>query len=115
MNTSELLQIGRLLLLPTFIGVFAVDNIPNYLPNPCGFIVNTQGNNLLGRHWLSVIINQRKCIIFNSLGNSPPSFLMYQLHTRLNNITFHYNTNQLQLPNTDTCGLHCIYFLYMLL
>ena len=113
MNTIELDNIGRILLPQHFLGVFALDTIPHYLPNPCGFIVNTQSIHLPGQHWLSIVINQRNCYIFDSLGYPPPLNLIHFLRTRLYNFNFHYNSIQLQHPSSINCGLYALYHLYM--
>ena len=109
MNSLELLQIGRSLLSSWFLGVYALDEIPNNLES-CGFIVNTQPSVLPGSHWISIIVHKGSCYIFDPLGQPPASHLTSQLHRR--GITqIDYNSVQDQNAFTNTCGLHALYFL----
>ena len=60
--------------VPGFVGVFAANTIP-YIETG-SFIVNTQPNNLGGRHWVCAIIKKEKIIYFDPL-NLPISISLY--------------------------------------
>ena len=51
---SDLLETGNLLFKSKFIGVYNSDEIPNGIPKGTCFIVNVDGKNDPGSHWLAV-------------------------------------------------------------
>ena len=98
---------------PNFIGVYPLDMLP-HLNKPLGWslIVNTQTKNLPGKHWIAVRTHYDQAWIFDPLGYPPPSELCHHLQMHCFMRIIHVSEVAVQLPNTITCGQHCIYFLY---
>ena len=96
---------------PTFLGVFPRNMLPPLTTN-CSFIINTHTNNLPGQHWIAVRIAAHQAWIFDPLAIPPDTYLCNHLMNYCH--TIHVTDVPTQPTNTQTCGLHCIYFLYTL-
>ena len=96
-----------------FIGVFALNRIPNFSNRykPLKFIVNTDPINLPGTHWIAVWRNAMAEVeIFDSFGMLPAGAL--QLWCNANCDRCQYNRQSIQNPNTQLCGTYvCCLFL----
>lgn len=119
MNTVQLTSIMDKISCHThFLGVLPCDYLPQTPLRrlPSSVIFNTHASNLPGEHWLAIYINEEGVgYFFDSFGNKhddvrfPPiinSFL------KLNSRTVQYSTVQVQDFSSDTCGQHCVFFLY---
>jgi len=96
-------------------GVFAMDKLPMEKNSKKCFIVNTDPSFLPGKHWIAVFIPSNSLPeFFDSLGRSPSHYSEKILNFLLNKNSegFVYNCKRLQGPQTSTCGLFCLYFLY---
>ena len=94
----------------TFLGVFALDNIPSQMRlNDC-LIFNSQTQNLPGEHWMALRLSRcGDLFYYDPLGKPPiPSVcrrvLLFARSVR-------YLTTSTQNPQTSLCGQHCLYFL----
>jgi hypothetical protein len=95
-----------------FIGTFALDKLPKHIGSPPkSLIVNTDTQNLPGRHWIAV---SYECggiaYAFDPLGFYYPAALISYLH-RNPYQKVHYNYIMYQKPWEHNCGQHCISFL----
>lgn len=114
MLSSAVLEEGRKN-VPGFIGVFALDELPQFIgPKPqlpFSFIVNTQQRDLPGQHWLAVSCeNYGIALIFDPLGYYYPHVITnYLILENFHNIVF--NRIPYQKPNTNVCGKLCLDFL----
>jgi hypothetical protein len=111
MYTNEIEDIGKKC-IPGFIGAFPLDRMPSHIGSPPkSFIVNTDTNNLNGKHWLAVSYEQGGIVrAFDPLGFFYPQLLISKLHSHPN-VRVHYNRTMIQNPFDQTCGLHCLIFL----
>ena len=97
---------------PTFIGVFSLDMMPHLNKPRWSLIFNIQTRNLPGLHWIAVRCHYDQAWVYDPLGQLPPSELCHHLtqHCFIHDI--HVSNVAYQLPNTLSCGQHCVYFLY---
>lgn len=96
-----------------FGGVFALDELPASKGRYNAFIVNTEGKNLPGSHWLAMFFDekQNKCYYFDSYG-FPPLHREIMQFLKKNAGEIYYNQTRYQQTGASTCGLYCLYFLY---
>ena len=95
--------------------VFPSDNIPNNTENRRFFIINTDGISSPGSHWVSIFLPENsEAEFFDSLGRCPSYYSQFILDFLIEHSPrgFIYNYKRLQPPNSSTCGLYCLYFLY---
>ena len=79
---------------------------------PHTFIVNTDACDRGRSHWVAFHFPQvGPAELFDSLGNAPETY-----HRRFANVLivngpeYYYSSSQIQPDDTDTCGLHCLYY-----
>ncbi len=90
-----------------FLGVFARNEIqPLQSAGDC-IIVNTDTDNLTGRHWVAIKHFGGEVIYFDPAGWVPDK----RICVYFKNLIV-YTSNNIQPVNSLTCGQHCIYFLY---
>lgn len=99
------------LMLRALGGIYPLDKLPSII-HPSNFcFINSDPAFLPGRHWICVFFpDNAHPEFFDSLGrypsfysNSIPSFMGGE---------YSYNSIRLQPPNSSTCGLYCLYFIY---
>lgn len=87
--------------------VYAADRVP--LKRRKGaFIFNTENHDKLGQHWIAVFVPSKGGVseYFDSFGkNAPPKFRKFLKPP------YKYNPHQIQSHLSETCGIHCIYYL----
>lgn len=91
-----------------FIGVFAANELPSYLPTGKGLIVNCCKRTLPGQHWLAIYqSSSNKVEFFDSFGRKPSDYGIKITSGRI------VQTNNIQLQNlfSNVCGLYCIFYL----
>ena len=77
MNTLQLNHIlkSSRITKKDFYGVLARDQLPEYIPYPKHFIINTEESSEPGEHWLALYYDKNGiCNFFDSYGNSPKFF-----------------------------------------
>lgn len=93
-----------------FLGVFALDGLPQHLPHlPILLIVNTDTKNLPGQHWKAIYIsNERQGEVFDSLA-MPVSI---HLQRWMNSFTHKWTQNSkvIQNPLSPSCGAFVLYY-----
>ena len=87
-----------------FIGVFAIDDIPNDMKNNDCFIFNNQTHKQKGEHWLSGIKQGNKIYFYDSFGR-PASYF------GLNKNYIQSNPNREEEYNEVNCGARSISWL----
>jgi hypothetical protein len=98
---------------PTFVGVFPLNKISHLRTKASAFIVNTHTDNLPGQHWIAVRTMWDRAWIFDPMSAHPPPPALCHHLLLYCNIAFLYVCKvSAQPPSTQTCGPHCIYFLY---
>ena len=99
---------------PSFVGVFPLNKIPHL--RRCAsraLIINTQTDNLPGQHWIAVRTMWDRAWIYDPMASHPPPPALCHHLLIYCNIAFLYICNvAIQPPLTNTCGHHCVYFLY---
>lgn len=101
---------------PQFVGCYMNDEI-NKVPIrfPCGFILNTEESDKIGKHWTAVYCDNENVEYYDPLCNPPPFQLVKRICAKIKNFPnmckFKYNSIKHQSDSTDTCGYHCINFL----
>ncbi len=119
MNTVQLTAVMDKITYNTyFLGVLPCDYLPKTpLKNlPAMVIFNTDPSTEPGQHWVAVYINSDgvSCF-FDSFGGAPtdprfPKNLCDFLKSNSTNVE--YSKKQVQDFTSDTCGQHCVFFLY---
>ena len=119
MNGKEIYSlIGRDPVLKTqFLGVFAADELPSYMPVGKGLIVNCCNRDLPGQHWLAIYQSTTKKVeFFDSFGRDPRDTSFpdnyKNIVEKFNDLE--YSKVQIQSFNSVTCGYFCIHFIYVL-
>ena len=109
MNNLEISYMMRV--HPYFMGVFAIDTLPQpILPESC-FIFNTDSSNLGGRHWIAIKINkENQGFYYDPLGFHPIAGVCNHILGFAHGLS--YIETSTQDPHTSLCGQHCIEYLY---
>lgn len=112
-SSEELWNIAKHLAIPNFVGVFPLNKLPTSIKAPSNFIVNTHTHNLPGEHWIAVSYKNGGIVFaFDPLGAYYPYLLRKFIHDRLKPYGgVHYNTEQIQDFDEQSCGIYCIAWL----
>ena len=92
-----------------FLGAFAADKLPTYMPVGKGLIVNCCKRKLPGHHWLALYQSSvEKVEFFDSYGRKP---CFYGLKIKTAKLI---QSNDVQLQNifSNVCGLYCVLYLF---
>ena len=113
MNSIELESIAKKLKLEDFLGVFAVDELLQIPSKKCGMLIfNTDTSEKKGQHWIALCISKEDVFYFDSLNHD---FIFISDVTkfliRLKKNIF-YNKIKTQTNESNTCGIHCMFFCY---
>ena len=109
MNSSEINSLLKN--KKNFIGVFALDKLPNTKINlPASLIINNDVSSENGEHWLSLVLTKKQAFYFDSFGLSIVDkqildFLSVQKFKKII-----YSTKCIQSINSNKCGHFCILF-----
>lgn len=97
-------------LLKHFGGIFAVDQLTFDIEKSVYYICNTDIYRNEGKHWVVVYSREKSSVVdyFDSLGKKPNENFMSFMKGK----NIWYNTKRVQGYISNTCGYHCIYFLY---
>lgn len=110
LDSEQIKRIGRDI-LPNFDGVYPINQLPITYKRKYVMIINTDPDNLPGKHWIAVIVRyNREAFVFDPLGFPPPLKLQHWFIRR--NIRWSCNTRQVQSSLSTLCGYYCIYFLW---
>ena len=92
-----------------FLGVFAADKIPHFIPPFCCFIMNTDRQGLEGEHWVCIFCKGGMKFYFDSYDGNE----IYGNENWRQFLSKEWNRNNivLQQLDSDVCGDYCIYFL----
>ena len=80
-----------------------------------GYIINLQddkdhlGNDNLGSHWVSAIIEGKQACYFDSFGFPPATQIQHFLKPYK---PYPYSCKMIQNPTSEICGYYCLYFLW---
>jgi len=119
MNTVQLTAVMDKVSCNTyFLGVLPCDYLPKVPLRklPAMVLINTHHSGLPGEHWLAIYINEDGVgCFFDSFGNKPdyhgfPPIIKNFL--KLNSSQVQHSAVQVQDFSSDTCGQHCVFFLY---
>ena len=95
-----------------FLGVFPANRLPPTMPAYTTLIVNCCDEELEGRHWMALHMDDNGGMeFFDSFGMGPA---LYNLTPKLPDwrlLTI--SRRQLQSNMSSVCGLYCVYFCYM--
>jgi hypothetical protein len=100
--------------IPHFLGVFPQDYLKTIKIKsfPSSFVVNYDLSNRPGIHWIAVYLTFKNIFVFDSLGFKKFKWpFVTKFLKKFRKTHRFYQTPQLQLPFTYTCGFYCIYFL----
>lgn len=101
-------QIARLLShIPNFLGVFASDSLPAYIPFDFSLVVNTDPSDKPGLHWQAIIVQNGIAYFFCSFGGIPKNKFISQFCNQFSVVYF--NQRKHQRINESTCGAYCVY------
>lgn len=96
---------------PTFIGVFAIDTLPQKIQPNQSMIINLNTSKQSGSHWVTVYCGNRYCEYFDSFGIIPPPEIRKMCYT--SGLPCVYSTNSIQNLNSILCGYFSIYYILM--
>lgn len=89
-----------------FRGIFARDQVPRCLL-PGFYFWNNGLYSSSGEHWLATYVtNDYTVEFFDSFGNSPQFYGWNIIGDVM------YNKKSLQAPDSDICGMYCIFFMH---
>lgn len=111
MNSTEINAILRARCRGQFIGVFAIDRLPQSLPpkRPLLLVCNTDPHDKPGRHWTAVYIGEEsKGEYFDSFCDAPPPLMRNYLNKFC--VTWSTNVRQLQSAASRFCGQYVIFY-----
>ena len=112
LSTSEVQQLA-INRVKNFDGVFPVNHLPMTHKKSYRLIINTDVDNLSGKHWVAIAVREDKtAYVFDSLGIPPCNFIQNWLNIR--NLTWSCNLRQVQPTDSMLCGYYCIYFLHFI-
>lgn len=98
----------------SFRGVFSIDQIPKTIKVGQFYICNTATSDSVGEHWFVVyrpVSYLLEC--FDSLSTSPDKTFELAKHLRFRGISkVKFNSTKVQADHTDSCGQHCIFFVF---
>lgn len=109
MNTYEILEE-----LKKFTNIYVLprNKLPRIKKRPAGIVINTDGENEAGEHWVSVYIGEDDIpIYFDSFGLPPLHEDLIEFLTLNTKSVWKYNLLTLQHPESKSCGKYCIEFL----
>lgn len=97
--------------LGIFKGVFACDNLPNFITLPAAFVINLSKKNSNGSHWVGLFIDcEGFAEYFDSFG-FPPLEKNIAYYIRRHSQKMRYNKKQLQHLVSNKCGKNVILFI----
>lgn len=101
------LQINSLLQnVPSFLGVFSADTLPDICPSSFSLIVNTDSSDKAGTHWQAIVVLDGIAHFFDSFGGMPRVQKIKQFCKRFPVV--HYNRKKHQNVSEETCGGYCV-------
>ena len=112
MNSDE---ISRCLShIPTFLGVFAADELYNLFPTQRTYslVVNTAPGKSPGLHWQAIVVINGIGNFFCSFGKKPTNWIILEFCNRIG--ILYYNQRKCQQNYEITCGAFCVYFVIQL-
>lgn len=122
MNTVQLTRIiDKMVCKTNFLGVLPCDHIPKIQIKdlPVFFIANTDPSQRPGMHWIAIYVHRDGVsYFFDSFGNKPDSIRFptaFQDFLKNNSSRILHSNRQVQDDFADTCGQHCVFFLYHVL
>ena len=92
-------------------GIYPIDTVPHSISIPSLFVVNLDPSYKAGSHWVVLFYRNDSMVeYFDSRGIKPPNEFTKNLFSKRHYL---YNTKRLQDYNTDTCGLYCLYYSFV--
>jgi hypothetical protein len=89
------------------------DKLPSKVTYPAAYVINTQGSQQRGEHWLAVFYEQSGyCSFFDSYGMSPSFYNLREFVFKTSH-GFEHNMQQLQGLSSNVCGNYCVYFIML--
>ena len=118
MNANELKTLAERnrLLNNVLKGVFSSNTLPRTVTSyPSAYICNTEPSHLPGAHWIVFWIHSPKYADFyDSLGKPPQHYdQSFQSFLERNCEVCVYNNVRLQSKDSNTCGYHVLFYLWM--
>lgn len=93
-----------------FVGVFAIDKIPNNLKEKSFIVINLDPHYKKGSHWICAIkLHKNELEIFDSLGVKIKNLVKYFKFKK--KITINYNKNPVQDLSSILCGKFVIMYI----
>ena len=94
-----------------FLNVYARDKLPTSIPfYPCTLIINTDTNNLPGKHWIAIYVTKYKgAEYFDSLNQSP----LHDVALWMNRFSWKWKkvtSYAIQSPLSLQCGAFVLYY-----
>ena len=95
-----------------FLGTYPACITPKTNKKFYTFITNTDDHDESGEHWNAWVVNNNNAMFFDSYGRNPRLLNYHDVVTNFNQVKF--TTKCLQDFNSQSCGLFCIHFLYIM-
>lgn len=110
MNSLEIEQLAHKIpqIKQNFVGVFALDEIPQFFRTPAGLVVNLDRSSEAGSHWISLWLDQNsKAFYFDSLAQKVPSLISqrFKIVDKMK--------RAVQPIMSTGCGFYCLLFLFL--
>jgi hypothetical protein len=99
--------VKRLERVKSFLGVYSSDNLPVINSSPCFLVVNIDGENLPGSHWIALRISEKQIEVYDSLKlkTYPEPLLSLFKSKSLKRLP------QIQSNDSFLCGLYACFFI----
>lgn len=105
-NTDELNMIGNKMFNTKFKGVFASDNIPKMKNNRYA-IINLDDSSERGSHWVSLIKENNKSLVYDSFGRKTYKILPNLIQSG-NGVILETENDSEQSKLEENCGQRCL-------
>jgi len=114
MLSTEFSNLFNTNLQKLFKGVFSFDSIPKSLKVGHFLVCNTANSDSSGEHWFTIYRPHLDVLeIFDSLGVTEAKLQRLLPHVKYRGIKkIKFNKTQIQSDDSQTCGHHCVYFIY---
>tara|TARA_B100000586_G_scaffold133446_1_gene96522 strand:+ start:194 stop:643 length:450 start_codon:yes stop_codon:yes gene_type:complete len=116
MDGLSTLDIDEKLKIPSFLGAFPYDELPQKPDGDFSVIVNTEPSTEPGDHWLPIIFKKGTFYFLDSFGRSPRSLLFTpEFKTTVKEYMLGHrrrcNSKLIQYIFSNTCAYYSIYFI----
>ena len=98
-------------MVPSFVGTFPANGIPNVKQRPASFVVNYDSDGEPGSHWVAILLLPHGNAEFMDSFGFPPLQKDIRNYLEGQSKSYIYNCKQLQHNSATTCGRYAVHFI----